>query len=173
MVWRKTLILPGQKIKYRTMKKLLFMISLQASLYAFSQEKPSTIHVSGKAEPFMYHIDCYLDKDTIPTSFFTDIRSFALFNTNTDASVDYILSSWILTVEAYDGKKVMFGSKTENPNTLTAEMKAAMEGKGGMLPASIVFDAIKIAKIKKTGGTTYMDGGKAVFFRGKTTKKCK
>jgi hypothetical protein len=155
------------------MKKLFLIIFLQASVNGFSQEKPSTIHVAGQKEPFMYHIDCYLDKDTIPTSFFTNIRSFALFNTNMDGSAEYSLSSWILTVEDYYGKKVMFGSKTENPNALTAEMKAAMEGKAGLLPASIVFDSIKIAKTKKTGGTTYLDGGKVVFFRGKSNKKCK
>ncbi len=121
----------------------------------------------------MYHIDCYVDKDTIPTEFFSEIRSFALFNTNTDSNFDYNLFSWKLTVEDYSGKKVSFISRKGFPDFLTQEMKNAMEGLTNALPKKIIFDDIKVAKVNKTGGTTYLPGGSAVFYRGKTVKKCK
>lgn len=87
------------------MKAVCLMIFLQMAGNSFSQEKPAVYKVVKPATSFMYHIDCYLDKDTLPTSFFNEIRSFALFNTNTDAGVDFSLSAWKLTVEDAKGKK--------------------------------------------------------------------
>ncbi len=153
------------------MKILCLMIFLQMAVYGFSQEKPAVYKVVKPATSFMYHIDCYLDQDTLPTSFFKEIRSFALFNTNTDAGVDFSLSAWKLTVEDAKGKKAVFYSRKDNPNAFSLEMITAMQGKEGQLPKSIVFDSIRISRTDKSG-TTSVDGGKAVFFRGKTKKTC-
>jgi len=153
------------------MKTVFLMIFLQMACDGFGQEKPAVYKVVKPAISFMYHIDCYLDKDTLPTSFFNEIRSFALFNTNTDAGMDFSLSAWKLTVEDAKGKKAVFYSRKDNPNAFSLEMITAMQGKEGQLPKSIVFDAIQIARTDKSG-TTSVDGGKAVFFRGKTKKTC-
>ncbi len=153
------------------MKTICLMIFLQIAGNGFRQEKPAVYKVVKPATSFMYHIDCYLDKDTLPTSFFNEIRSFALFNTTTDAGVDFSLSAWKLTVEDASGKKAVFYSRKENPNALSIEMITAMQGKEGQLPRSIVFDSIRIARTDQSGTTT-VDGGKAVFFRGKTKKAC-
>lgn len=155
------------------MKTPGLIIFLLIAFQALSQEKPAVVKVVKAKDAFMYHIDCYLDKDTLPTSFFKSIRSFAMFNTNTDAGVDFSLTGWRLTVEDAAGKKTVFYSASANPNALSLDMIVAMQGKPGMLPKSIVFDSIRITKTKNPGGTSYLDGGTAVFFRSDKAKPCK
>lgn len=155
------------------MKTPGLIVLLLIALGAIGQEKQTVIKVAKTKDAFMYHIDCYLDKDTLPTSFFKSIRSFAMFNTNTDANVDFSLFGWRLTVEDAAGKKTFFYSASANPNALSLDMIVAMQGKPGMLPKSIVFDSIRIEKKENSGRTSYLDGGRAVFFRSDKAKACK